>query len=829
MCQQDAVNILLVDDQPAKLLSYEVVLQELGENLIRASSAREAFEHLLRTEVAVILIDVVMPDLDGFELATMIREHPRFERTAIIFVSAIHMTDLDRLRGYEVGAVDYLPVPVVPDLLRAKVRLFVDLYRKTRQLERLNTELERRVKERTIALETSTARLQESEQRRSLALAAGHMGSWEWDLASDAQIWDEGQHCILGTDAFQFAPTGEAAMAFVHQEDREGLQAVVVEAIRNGSPYNTEFRIVQASGDIRWCVIGAAPTLDRTGRPTRFSGVTHDITERKKAEAALRESEERLRIAQETSGIGIWDWDLISDQIVHIGEVYRSWGVDRDVSEPPSATFQRIVHPDDRSAAWTEIQAAIHGERPYQLELRIVGMDGTIRWLASRAEVIRDRTGRPIRIIGTDIDVTERRRAADILAEANAELERRVEERTRESEAALAQVHEMQKMESLGKVTGGVAHDFNNLLMAILGNLSLLRKRLTLDARTARLVDGAIQGAERGAALTKRMLAFARRQELKPQAIDVEQLVQGMTDLLRQSLGPAVEVVLDFSASMPPLKIDPNQLELALLNLAVNARDAMPMGGRFTIAAQHGTSPEPSLQLPSGRYVCVSVADTGVGMDEGTLKRATEPFFTTKEVGKGTGLGLSMVHGLAAQSGGAMRIVSRPGFGTVVELWLPVAKDGSNVKTQAGPEAAPVAHARPVQSCRVLLVDDDPLIRTGTLAMLEDLGHVVVEASSAAQAFDILSSGEVFDLVVTDFAMPGATGLELTERIEARWPGLPILLVTGYADLAESEFGGRARLSKPYGQDQLAAQIMQLVAAPSESNVIPMRPAQKGG
>jgi CheY-like chemotaxis protein len=176
-----------------------------------------------------------------------------------------------------------------------------------------------------------------------------------------------------------------------------------------------------------------------------------------------------------------------------------------------------------------------------------------------------------------------------------------------------------------------------------------------------------------------------------------------------------------------------------------------------------------------------------------------------------------------------MRIVSRPGFGTVVELWLLVAKDGSNVKTQAGPEAAPVAHARPVQSCRVLLVDDDPLIRTGTLAMLEDLGHVVVEASSAAQAFDILSSGEVFDLVVTDFAMPGATGLELTERIEARWPGLPILLVTGYADLAESEFGGRARLSKPYGQDQLAAQIMQLVAAPSESNVIPMRPAQKGG
>jgi PAS domain S-box-containing protein len=829
MRQEQAVNILLVDDQPAKLLSYEVVLQELGENLIRATSAREAFEHLLRTEVAVILIDVVMPDLDGFELATMIRNHPRFERTAIIFVSAVHMTDLDRLRGYEVGAVDYLPVPVVPDLLRAKVRLFVDLFRKTQQLERLNIELERRVAERTAALETSTARLQESEQRRSLALAAGHMGSWEWDLTSDSQVWDEGQHRIFGTDPAGFAPTGSAILTFVYQEDRERLRAIVAEAISGGCAYDAEFRIVQANGDVRWCVVGAAPTLDCTGRPVRFSGVTHDITERKKTETALRASEERLRIAQETSGIGIWDWDLLKDDIVHIGDIYRTWGVKQDVAEPPSATFQRIVHPDDRAAAWSEIQAAVRGERPYQVELRIVGTDGTVRWLACRAEVIRDRAGRPIRIVGTDIDVTERRRAADTLAEANVELERRVEERTREREAALAQVHEMQKMESLGKVTGGVAHDFNNLLMAVLGNLSLLRKRLTPDPRTTRLIEGAIQGAERGAALTKRMLAFARRQELKPQAVEAERLVQGMTDLLRQSLGPAVEVVLDFPPGLPPLRIDPNQLELALLNLAVNARDAMPMGGRVTIAAQEGTAPDSSLQLPPGGYVCVSVADTGTGMDKDTVKRATEPFFTTKEVGKGTGLGLSMVHGLAAQSGGAMRIVSRLGFGTVIELWIPVAESGSNVTSSNRPEPVETAASKPAQSCRILLVDDDPLIRAGTLDMLEDLGHAVVEAASASQAFDILSSSGSFDLVVTDFAMPGATGLELAERIEAEWPGLPVLLVTGYADLAESDFGGRARLSKPYGQNELALQIARLVTIPPESNVIPMRSAKTGG
>jgi PAS domain S-box-containing protein len=829
MRQEEAVNILLVDDQPAKLLSYEVVLQELGENLIRASSAREAFEHLLRTEVAVILIDVVMPDLDGFELATMIREHPRFERTAIIFVSAVHMTDLDRLRGYEVGAVDYLPVPVVPDLLRAKVRVFADLYRKTRQLERLNAELERRVAERTAALETSTARLRESEQRRSLALAAGHMGSWEWDLASNAQLWDEGQHRIFGTDPARVAPTAEAALALVHDEDRDLLRRLAADAIRQGSAYDAEFRILRPNGEIRWCVIGAAPTLDGAGRPSRFSGVTYDITERKATETALRESEERLRIAQETSGIGIWDWDLLGNRIIHIGDVYESWGVRSDIAEPPSVTFERIVHPEDRARAWSEFQAAIRGERPYQTELRIMGAEGATRWLACRAEVIRDRSGRPVRVVGTDIDVTERRRAADILAEANAELERRVEERTREREAALAQVHEMQKMESLGKVTGGVAHDFNNLLMAILGNLSLLRKRVLPDPRTARLIDGAIQGAERGAALTKRMLAFARRQELKPQAIELERLVEGMTDLLRRSLGPTIEIVLDFPASLPRLKIDPNQLELALLNLAVNARDAMPVGGRVTITAQLASPSRSGLQLGSGSFVCVSVADSGTGMDEATLKRATEPFFTTKDVGKGTGLGLSMVHGLAAQSGGAMRIISRLGAGTVVELWLPVAEGGSDAAPEGQAEPAPVVTIGLRRSCRVLLVDDDPLIRTGTADMLEDLGHAVVDASSAAQALDILHSGEAFDLVVTDYAMPGTTGLELAERIEADWPNLPVLLVTGYADLADTEFGGRYRLSKPYRQDELAAQITRMIEASVVSNVVPITLLQKGG
>jgi signal transduction histidine kinase len=540
----EKVNILLVDDQPSKLISYEVILSELGENLIKANSANEALELLLRREIAVVLVDVVMPDLDGFELAAMIREHPRFRRTAIIFVSAIQMSEPDLLRGYEAGGVDYVTVPVVPELLRAKVRVFADLYRKTRQLERMNSELERRVEERT-------------------------------------------------------------------------------------------------------------------------------------------------------------------------------------------------------------------GE----------------------------------------------------LASANAELEQRIEQRTREREAALAQVHEMQKLESLGQLTGGVAHDFNNLLMVIIGNLNILRRWVPTDQRPTRLLDGALQAAERGATLTKRMLAFARRQELRPETIDVPKLVRGMEELLRRTLGATIEIVTEYPPDLPPVQVDPSQLELALLNLSLNARDAMPNGGRLGIVGRGVSADEARPGLAPGRYVCITVSDTGIGMDEQTLKRAAEPFFTTKGAGKGTGLGLSMVHGLAAQSGGAMRLDSHPGAGTSVELWLPVSE--TIRPAQAAMAAALLAGA----GCpsRVLIVDDDPLIVASTAAILEDLGHEVIEASSGPHALETLRGDANVDLVITDHAMPGMTGSELARQIRKAWPTLPIILATGYAELPNGEEPGLPRLSKPYRQEDLAAQIAQVV------------------
>ncbi len=563
MLTHDKVNILLVDDQQAKLLSHEVILAEMGENLLKASSAREAFECLLRNDVALILIDVCMPDLDGFELASMIREHPRFQNTAIIFVSAVMLEHLDQLRGYRLGAVDYVPVPVVPELLRAKVKVFVELYRKTRQLEQFNADLERRVEERT---------------------------------------------------------------------------------------------------------------------------------------AELRKF--------------------------------------------------------------------------------------------------------------------------------NEELELRIEERTRERELALAQLFEAQKMDTIGRLTGGVAHDFNNLLMAVLGSLKLLEKRLPDDPQMRRLLQNALQGADRGKALTQRLLAFSRRQELKPEAVDVTRLMTGMEELLKRAVGHGIACHVELPTDLPPILADANQLELALLNVALNSRDAMPAGGTIKVSAVAqsvgGRGVKAWLQgeklteaaapnLPAGDYVLITVVDTGEGMDAATLAKATEPFFTTKGPGKGTGLGLSMVQGLAGQSGGLLRIQSEVGTGTVVELWLPKAKSVPALVTRPTESVVPSVAITP---CKVLIVDDDVLVMTGTSAMVQDLGHTAIEAQSAAEALGLLSSGVRVDVVLTDHAMPSMTGLQLAECIQKRYPGLPIILATGYAELPTDPMTlGIPRLAKPCTQLEIATAIQAVVSA----------------
>jgi CheY-like chemotaxis protein len=371
-------------------------------------------------------------------------------------------------------------------------------------------------------------------------------------------------------------------------------------------------------------------------------------------------------------------------------------------------------------------------------------------------------------------------------------------------EKAQEQLLQSQKMESVGQLTGGVAHDFNNLLTAVIGNLELLRKRLPDDPRAQRLIEGAIKGAERGSALTQRMLAFARQQELTPSSADMASLLVGMADLLERTLGPRIALCLQTPAGLPTAQVDTNQIELAILNLAINARDAMPDGGTLSISVEkEQVGAEKSLR--EGSYLKVQVSDTGSGMDTATLKKAVEPFFSTKPVGKGTGLGLSMVHGLAVQLGGLLELSSEVGKGTTATLWLPIATNSLPVKEPAVLQVTP---GRPVT---ILVVDDDPLIAMSAVNMLEDLGHTAIEANSAQRALEILEAGQAVDLMMTDQAMPGMTGVELAEIVRRKRPNMPVLLATGYADLPTAQKSNLPRLSKPYYQAQLQAEIDRLL------------------
>jgi signal transduction histidine kinase len=401
----------------------------------------------------------------------------------------------------------------------------------------------------------------------------------------------------------------------------------------------------------------------------------------------------------------------------------------------------------------------------------------------------------------------------DRVARRSAELERTYHQmiaESRQREAAEDQLRQAQKLETLGKLTGGVAHDFNNLLTAVLGNLSLLQKHLPAgDLKPQRWIDGAIQGAKRGAALTQRLLAFARRQSLHVAPVDVVTLVAGMTELLERSIGPLVKLSLRLPPDRASALIDANQVELALLNLAVNARDAMPSGGELEIGVDR-VNVGADKDLPAGQFVRIWVSDTGSGMDDETLKHAIEPFFSTKELGKGTGLGLSMIHGLAIQLNGALRLESVPGQGTRAELYLPATDHAVAVDSTA--VARPDAAALRV---KILLVDDDALIAMSGVDMLEDLGHEVLEANSGRAALDVLRKSGPVDLLITDFAMPQMTGVQLIEAAQAIIPGLPVLLATGYAELPNGAGARIPKIEKPYTQTELASAISKLLLSPA--------------
>jgi PAS domain S-box-containing protein len=575
-------------------------------------------------------------------------------------------------------------------------------------------------------------------------------------------------------------------------------------------------------------VLGNVTFLERPFHPTTFISVARTAMkgrlrqfEARARIEELHEGEARLRIALLAGRLGSWELDLATGALTASATFKAIFGhrADRALS------YEDVVagtHRDDRARVDDALRVAVETGSDYSIEYRNVWPDGSIHWAELRARLVHDKSGATGRLVGVATDITSRRAAEETLRRINETLEERVGERTVELTAAHAAVlaeieqreraeralRQAQKMEAIGQLTGGIAHDFNNLLMAILGNIGLLSKQIPDDARAQRYINGALQGAERGAALTQRLLAFAHRQDLKIEPRNLAALVRGMTDLIERSIGPEIELRVELPASLPLALLDVNQVELAILNLAVNARDAMPDGGVLTIAVDQIEATSGS-ELPSGRYVRVSVSDTGHGMDGETLRKATEPFFSTKELGKGTGLGLSMIHGLAVQLKGGLKLASDVGRGTRAEMWLPV-----TFIAAAEPAPTTVGPVSPLGAkITVLVVDDDALIATSTVDMLEDLGHDVIKVESGERALEILGNSPEVDLVITDYSMPRMNGAQLAAAVRRIRPSLPILLATGYAELPPGEAIDLPRIGKPYQQRQLAAEIDKLMAA----------------
>jgi PAS domain S-box-containing protein len=522
------------------------------------------------------------------------------------------------------------------------------------------------------------------------------------------------------------------------------------------------------------------PVLSDTGEILFIIHRTEDITETMQQQLAS-ESALQFRLLVE----GVTDYAIY---MLDPGGHVASWNAGAErikgyaASEILGAHFSRFYTEEDRNAGAPQraLETAIREGR-FEKESFRLRKDGT-KFLAHIViDPIRDDRGSVLGFAKITRDITER------------EENRMALERTRE------QLFQSQKMEAIGKLTGGVAHDFNNLLMVIQSSLELLRKRMPGSGQVSPLIQNAMRATERGAALTQRMLAFARRQDIEKRAIDMRQLIGETKELLQRSLGPTFSIETEFDGDTPKVLADPNQLESALLNLAFNARDAMPNGGKIAISVR--ASRNPASSLPGGNYVSIAMKDEGHGMDADTLRQAADPFFTTKGVGKGTGLGLSMVQGMAEQAGGAFSLFSLPGEGTTAEILLPVATGDAETEQNRPDRAADAS--RPLV---IIAVDDDSLVLMNTAAMLEDLGHTVLEASSAREALELLRSTKI-DLVITDHAMPGTTGLQLAKTIRADQPELPILLATGYAELDPDAGIQLPRLGKPFLQNDLKAAI----------------------
>ncbi|MDA8523413.1 response regulator [Acidovorax sp. NCPPB 4044] len=698
--------------------------------------------------------------------------------------------------------------------------------------------------------------LEEREAHLRFAAIAGRLGLWELDLESFELTSSEVCRENFGRSADQVLTWREVTAA-VHRDDAPRVRAIFDQCIAQRQLYACDHRVVHPDGRVCWLQVRAQFQGGTGGRSLRIAGTARDITEQVLAERrmqALLQLDDSFRtlddpadmayaaarLLGETLGVGRAGYGEIDETTtVTIVRDWTSLGMGSAAGRHHLPHYGRFfedllrgdivvvtdVSTDPRTASHVPALRAVQAGALVNLPLiedgRLVAMlflnhPQPREWSADELDLIRS--------VAHRTRMAVQRRAAERQLRAFADtLESKVQERTRELMAAEEALLQAQKMEAVGQLTGGLAHDFNNLLAGIMASLDLLRLRLSQGrhADMERSIETAQRSAKRAAALTHRLLAFSRRQTLAPSVVDLNQLVAGLQDLVQRTVGPAIAVVFDPTPGLWMVRADAGQIENSLLNLCINARDAMPAGGTLRIGtANHAAAPEAG-DLPPGQYVALAVADTGAGMPAEVAARAFEPFFTTKPLGQGTGLGLSMVYGFTRQSGGAARIASVPGEGTAITLWLPRHADADTA--EPAPDGAlpgtPGTHAVPAhrEAPTVLLVDDEPGVRTTVAEALREQGYRVLEAVDGPEALETLRAGGPLDLLLTDVGLPGGmNGRQVADAGRALRPGLPVLFITGYAEQAvigdRDLDPGMGVLTKPFDLDVLAARVASALA-----------------
>lgn len=790
------ISILFIEDSPHDAELALVTLERAGYQ-IEATVVydREGVAAALERKIFdLILSDFILP---GFSGAEALQQAQQFApHTPFIFLSGVFGEEhaVDMMRS---GAIDYV--------LKRNLKFL------PRAVDRALSE----VRERRGRLRAEEA-LQEVEVRARLAIDAARLGMWDYEPQSGTLIWDARSRAMFGLppDAPVDFSTFEQRC---HPEDQQRLRDDVRRALsEEGShEYSAEYRILLPDGTLRW-IQTRGQSFFEDGLCKRFTGVLMDITPQKLATESLERLNELLDArVQERTRERDRTWELSRDLLavirfdgspVALNPAWEStlgWTVE----QLTEASLARLVHPDDLDATQEEREQVRQGQVTHRFVNRMRHADGSYHWLSWTA--VPD-SGM---VYAAARDITSEIAAIDKLAAANRQLVEQIKERER-VEATLQQ---MQRLEAVGQLTAGVAHDFNNLLTVILTSASFLTRDLQLSGAPGKMLqrlDNIRDAGERGAKLTGQLLAFSRRQQLAPKPIDLNDTLVGMLDLLQSTLGGSVSIETNTGRGLWHALVDPTQIELIILNLAINARDAMEVGGTLVVGTQNvvvtdapvrAEDPEP------GEYVMLSVKDNGSGMDAEVVEKAFEPFFTTKEVGKGSGLGLAQVFGFAKQSGGGARIETELGVGTTVMVFLPRVPAPDTDAASHLPNAATAGMDGDQR--RVLLVDDDHSVREVTAQMLLDLGYLVIEAESGEKALQALEQNPV-DLLLADFAMPGMNGGELVRAVRMRHPGLPVVFVTGYAELEGLGMSDAQIIQKPFRGEELAR---QLHAALSES------------